>query len=226
VTRCVSRCCTRLRRARLPRSRRCGCGVCSHFASVIRQALLGGEEEMLARRCRGGRSDNTSLLRLLEYPPLEGASEGTWGVSAHTDYEVFSLLHQDRPGLQLRGRGGGWLSAPHSAERCCFVLVGDMLERLSAGYFAATPHRVLPTPAGQRARRSFVYFQAFDEEEPVSATTLAGARRTPVSAPFLAWLEALPEQARRRFAHPVTQREWTEAKDSAASAALAECGVG
>ncbi|EOD05284.1 hypothetical protein EMIHUDRAFT_198912 [Emiliania huxleyi CCMP1516] len=35
-------------------------------------ALLGGEEEMLARRCRGGRSDNTSLLRLLEYPPLEG----------------------------------------------------------------------------------------------------------------------------------------------------------
>mmetsp|Transcript_30487 Transcript_30487/g.101965 ORF Transcript_30487/g.101965 Transcript_30487/m.101965 type:complete len:181 (+) Transcript_30487:725-1267(+) len=177
---------------------------------------------MLVRRCCGGRSDNTSLLRLLEYPPLEGASEGTWGVSAHTDYEVFSLLHQDRPGLQLRGRGGGWLSAPHSAERCCFVLVGDMLERLSAGYFAATPHRVLPTPAGQRARRSFVYFQAFDEEEPVSATTLARARRTPVSAPFLAWLEALPEQARRRFAHPVTQREWTEAKDSAASAALAE----
>ena len=65
-----------------------------------------------------------------------------------------------------------------------------------------------------------------DEEETVSATTLAGARRTPVSAPFLAWLEALPEQARRRFAHPVTQREWTEARDSAASAALAECGVG
>ena len=63
---------------------------------------------MLARRCRGGRSDNTSLLRLLEYPPLEGASEGTWGVSAHTDYEVFSLLHEKAAGLELQAPSGEW----------------------------------------------------------------------------------------------------------------------
>ena len=133
------------------------------------------------------------------------------------------VVSQSCAGLQLRSRSGEWLTLAHSPD-VVTVLVGDMLERLSAGYFAATPHRVLPTPAGQRARRSFVYFQAFDEEEPVSATTLAGARRTPVSAPFLAWLEALPEQARRRFAHPVTQREWTEA-DGGGLAGVAHCDV-
>jgi isopenicillin N synthase-like dioxygenase len=58
--------------------------------------LLGLDERELANRCQGTRSDNTSLLRCLEYPKTVEAARcdtmdhemGTvWGVSEHTDFE-------------------------------------------------------------------------------------------------------------------------------------------
>jgi hypothetical protein len=80
-------------------------------------ATVGLEDEGLAARCSMLRSDNTSLLRLLQYPALqtsegEGADAGWWGVSEHTDYELFSVLHQDRAGLQLCRRSGEWITLP------------------------------------------------------------------------------------------------------------------
>eukprot|EP00966_Prymnesium_polylepis_P082915 1920406-Prymnesium_polylepis.1 len=80
------------------------------------------------------RSDNTSLLRLLQYPPLPRGTvsdDRRWGVSEHTDYELISVLHQDRGGLELRDRRGDWRLLPHSHD-VLTVIIGDMVERLSA----------------------------------------------------------------------------------------------
>ena len=211
--------------------------VCEPLFALLEQ-LLGLGPGALTRRCAMCRSDNTSLLRLLEYPPAtpqegggsggggggggEGAGAGSWGVSEHTDFELFSLVHQASPGLQLRDRNGVWHTAAASGygdEAALVVLVGDMLERLSAGYFGATAHRVLATAAGAAPRRSLVYFVALDEEERISALPAASVRR---GSPLAGWLEGLPEAKRRRYATPITQREWTEMQEGRAREQLAD----
>jgi len=132
-------------------------------------------------------------IRLLRYPGPAPAGDGSAappsasaalddktlaGISAHTDFEAFTLMHQDAPGLQflrpLPG-GGAVASAPVAAHAAAqtsgrewvdapvrkgefVVIVGDMLERFTNGALSATPHRVLPTPW---QRNSIVRFNAF-----------------------------------------------------------------
>eukprot|EP01051_Picozoa_sp_SAG22_P013497 SAG22_NODE_1518_length_4241_cov_5.045147_3_plen_467_part_00 len=149
---------------------------------------------------------SSSSLRLLFYPgaanadgPEEsGQTEGTaaagggsggggggsiaadsmpeTGISPHTDYEMFTLMHQNAAGLQIipAGRrdggggdggdggggggedGGGWIDLPvRPAE--FVVIVGDMLERYTNGLLKATPHRVLLNPW---PRHSIIRFTA------------------------------------------------------------------
>ncbi|KAL1515393.1 hypothetical protein AB1Y20_002021 [Prymnesium parvum] len=194
--------------------------VCEPLLASL-SALLGLGEGGLKRRCCMRGSDNTSLLRLMEYPP---AAEGEMvegpvvGVSEHTDYELLSVLHQDREGLEVRNRSGEWVLLPHD-DRMLTVLIGDMTERLSAGYFTATPHRVRATPAGKPPRCSFVFFLALDEDERVCGLSSSAVRGAD-AAPFSRWLESLPDKERRKVLLPITQREWTESKDAAALAAL------
>jgi len=177
-------------------------------------ALLGLPPTALATRCAMRHSDNASLLRFLEYPQMERSSSPSdfCGVSEHTDFELFSVLHQDSAGLELRHRTGGEWCAPH--EPGSFViLVGDMLERLSAGYLLATPHRVRATSSSSpRPRRSLVFFQGLDEEEAVCCLTSSATRRKPIAE----HLASLPAAALRRYEAPLTQREWTEAQESEA----------
>lgn len=105
------------------------------------------------------------------------------GISAHTDFEAFTLMHQDAPGLQFlrplspesaaapAGPSAGppaatreWVDAPVRKGEFV-VIVGDMLERFTNGALSATPHRVLPTPW---QRNSIVRFNAFHPETVVA----------------------------------------------------------
>ena len=87
------------------------------------------------------------------------------GIAPHTDFEVFTLMHQSAPGLQflpvasappqLQQQGQGqqkeeeekaeeeeeWVDAPVVASDFV-VIVGDVLERYTNGVLKATPHRV------------------------------------------------------------------------------------
>ena len=119
---------------------------------------------------------SSSSLRLLRYPgqaattvdarttggrrkqvtPKDGSPKKT-GISPHTDYEMFTLMHQDAPGLQIVPmHGQGWIDLPvRPAE--FVIIVGDMLERYTNGRLRATPHRVQLTPW---PRNSIIRFTA------------------------------------------------------------------
>ena len=119
--------------------------------------LLGLDESYLASRCSMTTSDNTSLLRCLEYPQEDAAAgghedEAVWGVSCHTDFELFSLLHEQSAGLQLCDPEGVWHAPSSSSSSSWVLIVGDMLSRLSSGYLHATPHRVIATRADAAIR--------------------------------------------------------------------------
>jgi isopenicillin N synthase-like dioxygenase len=104
-------------------------------------------------------------LRLLRYPPTPEAlinDDSVVGISAHTDFEAFTTMHQSAIGLQVRARNSTvWEMVPVTAdanETTILVIVGDVMERLTNGLLLATPHRVLPTV---HERYSIIRFHAF-----------------------------------------------------------------
>ena len=124
-------------------------------------------------------------IRLLHYPEArddaevnaramenaKGAMERQVGISAHTDFEFFTLMHQQQPGLQLlvqhsEGEDCGqsqpkwrWVDAPTAMDDhgAMLVIAGDIFERFTNGVVRALPHRVLCTP---HARNSIIRFNA------------------------------------------------------------------
>jgi isopenicillin N synthase-like dioxygenase len=106
-----------------------------------------------------------SVLRLAHYVENDfPTDEANWGISAHTDYEAFTILHTDLPGLQAMNAGGEWVDVP-PVDGTFIINIGDMLELLSNGAFVATSHRVLNLG---RERFSFPMFCTLDYETVVA----------------------------------------------------------
>jgi isopenicillin N synthase-like dioxygenase len=91
-------------------------------------------------------ADGNSILRLLHYPPVTGATDAI-RAGAHEDINVITLLlGAEEAGLQLLTRDGEWhdIAAPPGSLVCN---IGDMLQRLTGGRLPSTTHRVInPTP--------------------------------------------------------------------------------
>lgn len=102
-----------------------------------------------------------SKLRLIHYP-YDEAAEDRPGIGAHTDYECFTMLLADQPGLEVMNDDGEWIDAPpvkNGDEEAFVINIGDMLEVLTAGKFVATSHRVRKVA---QERYSFPLFFACD----------------------------------------------------------------
>lgn len=106
----------------------------------------------------------TQLFRIFRYPPPQ-SSEG-WGVGEHTDYGLLTLLAQDGvAGLQVKSKAG-WVDAP-PIDGALVCNLGDMLDRLTAGHYRSTPHRVRNQSGKERL--SFPYFFDPDWDAQVEA---------------------------------------------------------
>lgn len=102
-----------------------------------------------------------SKLRLIHYP-FDANAEDRPGIGAHTDYECFTILLADQPGLEVMNDDGEWIDAPpvtKDNEEAFVINIGDMLEVLTAGKFVATSHRVRKVA---QERYSFPLFFACD----------------------------------------------------------------
>ena len=134
------------------------------------QAVLSGIALSLGLDARyfadGYTADPTILFRIFSYPPQPPGSEaGGWGVGEHTDYGLLTLLAQDENGGLQVASADGWTDAPPVPGT--FVCnIGDMLDRLTGGWYRSTPHRVRNVSG--RARLSFPFFldPGFADEVP------------------------------------------------------------
>jgi isopenicillin N synthase-like dioxygenase len=127
---------------------------------------LGLEPQYFARRYT---RDPLILFRIFNYPRQEVLPSAEWGVGEHTDYGVLTILRQDETGgLEVKSRSG-WIAAPPLPG--AFVCnIGDMLDRMTAGRYRSTPHRVRHT--SERDRLSFPFFfdpDFFARVEPILA---------------------------------------------------------
>ncbi len=108
--------------------------------------------------------DGNSVMRLLRYPPLEGAeAEGAIRAAAHGDINTITLLlGAEEAGLELLTADGEW-KAVAPPEGALVVNIGDMLDRLTNHKLRSTTHRVV-NPSGEaayRARYSMPFFLHF-----------------------------------------------------------------
>jgi isopenicillin N synthase-like dioxygenase len=108
--------------------------------------------------------DPLVLFRIFSYPPRAAtADDESWGVGEHTDYGLLTILLQDAVGgLQVKSPRG-WIDAP-PLPGTFICNIGDMLDRMTSGFYRSTPHRVR-NPSG-RARLSWPFFfdPGFDAE--------------------------------------------------------------
>ena len=92
-----------------------------------------------------------SRASLVYYPsqPKEfGADQ--FGVSAHTDFGVLTILCQDNVGgLQIQDRNGDWFHAP-PIPNTLIINVADLLARWTGGEYKSTPHRVVNESGKER----------------------------------------------------------------------------
>jgi len=103
----------------------------------------------------------TVLFRIFRYPAVTGGE--SWSVGEHTDYGLLTILAQDAVGgLEVRGPDG-WVAAPPIPD--AFVVnLGDMLERMTAGRYRSTPHRVRNTAGTDRISFPLFLDPAWDAE--------------------------------------------------------------
>lgn len=101
----------------------------------------------------GAIDEGNSILRLLHYPPVEGAAAGAVRAGAHGDINAITLLlGAEEAGLELLNRDDEWL--PVSPPPGAFAInIGDMLERLTNHRLPSTLHRVV-NPSPERAAHS------------------------------------------------------------------------
>lgn len=118
-------------------------------------------------------ADPLLLFRIFNYPSrdaLQDLDDLQWGVGEHSDYGLLTLLYQDATGgLQVK-TPGGWIEAP-PLPGTLVCNIGDMLDRMTGGYYRSTPHRVRLNQSG-RDRLSFPLF--YDPGFAVQVRPIAG----------------------------------------------------
>jgi len=155
-----------------------------------------GEDRGFINRHSSEKAPRT--MRLLHYPEnLVPADHRNVGISAHTDFECFTIMNQTAAGLELTNIEGNWCAAPSDIGTFT-VILGDMMERLSNGYLKATGHRVVNTPW---TRYSMVLFFAVDGDYTVAPLAHFIAPGKPAGYPPITQDEHIEQELKRAMAN-------------------------
>lgn len=118
--------------------------------------------------------DPLTLFRIFHYPPGNESKKDTqWGAGEHTDYGVLTILKQDHiGGLQIKSKGN-WIEAP-PMEGTFICNIGDMLDRMTGGYYRSTAHRVINRSS--KGRFSYPFFFDPNFEATIKPLDLSGIK--------------------------------------------------
>jgi len=103
-------------------------------------------------------SKPTVLLRLMHYlPQSTSLAPDSIGATAHTDFGLMTILHQDSlGGLEIQLPDGKWISAP-SIPETFVVNLGQLMARWTNDIYRATTHRVINRSDKERYSMPFFF---------------------------------------------------------------------
>src|SRR5271165_3685755 len=104
------------------------------------------------------------LVPDLQLPAVPPGFSG-WGVGEHTDYGLLTLLAQDDSGRLQIAAPEGWTDAP-PVPGTFVANIGDVLDRLTGGWYQSTPHRVRNLSGRTRLSLPFFLDPGFANEVP------------------------------------------------------------
>ena len=119
------------------------------------EAALGLPDRYLQARAQ----QPCTLLRMLRYEP---SSDQAPGIAAHTDFELFTLISENAPGLEVCGRDGTWRAVTTDGIEELVILAGDLLEVVTAGAVESPLHRV---GQSRRDRCALAFFMGLDPDQ-------------------------------------------------------------
>jgi isopenicillin N synthase-like dioxygenase len=134
-------------------------GIARHILFILQphipKHLVDIQNEPLHKMARGS---NSTLLRILHYPPVIEMEKGAVRAAAHEDINLITLLPSaTQPGLEVLDLEGNW----HKVEcdpGSIVINVGDMLQEASGGLFKSTTHRVVNPSSENISRYSMPLF--------------------------------------------------------------------
>jgi isopenicillin N synthase-like dioxygenase len=132
------------------------CEVVTARLAELFSIALDLPRDFLTRRT----ASSTDSLRSQLYPDLSDALANDQGMGEHTDGTLLTMLAQTGPGIQVRDRGGGWITPILPAQGTLLVNIGDLMARWSNDTYVSTPHRVV---LGTE-RQSIVFFKLADDD--------------------------------------------------------------
>ncbi|XWS74006.1 hypothetical protein CRYUN_Cryun02cG0178400 [Craigia yunnanensis] len=99
-------------------------------------------------------AESTGFIRVYRYPS-SSLSDEAWGMMAHTDSSVLSIVNQDQVGGLEIFKDNKWLLV-NPIPNTIVVLIGDMMQAISDDEYISVEHRVRVKK--QEERLSICYF--------------------------------------------------------------------
>ncbi|WP_133137935.1 2OG-Fe(II) oxygenase family protein [Legionella rowbothamii] len=97
---------------------------------------------------------------------LNGDNIQQYGMSAHKDLCLVTLIAQDKPGLMLKDEYGEWKVVPY-VPNTLLVMLGEFIENWTDKYYQAPLHQVLKSTAQRRLSIIYKMRPNYNTEIPV-----------------------------------------------------------
>lgn len=98
--------------------------------------------------------------------PLNNDDTEQYGMSAHKDLCLVTIIAQDKPGLMLKDVCGEWKVVPY-IPNTLLIMLGEFIENWTDGYYQAPLHQVLKSTAQRRLSIIYKLRPNYNAEIPV-----------------------------------------------------------
>ncbi len=147
-----------------------------------------------------GQLEPCLFARAIQYAATDAAPRETPRLEAHTDHVLLAVVAESAPGLEIQSPSGEWILAA-TRPGVVVILLGELAEFWSGGYFRARPHRVLNGALGRpRISLTSFYLPHLDSVlAPIEAAFVASLReRTPDEPDETSWRARVRDPRFRR----------------------------
>ncbi|MGM9451885.1 2OG-Fe(II) oxygenase family protein [Legionella bozemanae] len=137
----------------------------AHVLSTIAKNLNLGEHYFTEYCNHPNHQLGLNCYPIENHPPNHNNTD-QYGMSAHKDLCLITIIAQDKPGLMLKDVCGKWKIVPH-IPNTLIIMLGEFIEVWTDGYYPAPLHQVLKSTTERRLSVIYKLRPDYDTKIPV-----------------------------------------------------------